>query len=227
MHERNCYLTLTYDDEHLPEGHTVRVEDWQLFARRMRKQLGPFRFFHCGEYGEKKKRPHYHAAIFGLDFRSDQVEDCLAKGGEPLYKSKRLSEIWENGDAFIGELTFASAAYVARYITKKITGPGADLEYEGRKPPYTTMSRRPGIGKTWIDKYMSDVYPQDKVFCGGGPGVPPKYYDEQYAKINPEGYKKLKAKRIKKIREEDQTADRLRDADICAKARIRHHVREI
>ena len=92
---------------------------------------------------------------------------------------------------------FESAAYVARYITKKITGPGAEAHYGDRVPEYVTMSRRPGIGKGWYDKYRSDVYPCDSVTLRGGREMkPPKAYDRYFEVDFPEEMRKLKFKRI-------------------------------
>lgn len=105
------------------------------------------------------------------------------------------------GNVEIGELTSKSAAYTARYIMKKFSGPSADLHYldtttgEILQPPYTTMSTRPGIGRSWIDKYHKEVFPLDEVIVDGHQARPPKYYDAQYERIDPEGYAELKKKR--------------------------------
>ena len=99
------------------------------------------RFFHCGEYGELLYRPHYHACLFGFDF-SDKVL-WSTRGGVRLYRSKILEKLWTFGFSTIGDVTFESAAYVARYCTKKITGDKADEHYNGRSPEYVTMSRPP------------------------------------------------------------------------------------
>lgn len=92
-------------------------------------------------------------------------------------------------------MTFESAAYVARYITKKVTGELAEEHYEGRKPEYTTMSRRPGIGKGWLEKYMGDVFPGDFVVLRGKTLKPPKFYSGQLEIISPEQYAMVKARR--------------------------------
>ena len=98
-----------------------------------------------------------------------------------LYTSAILNELWSFGFSTIGDVTFESAAYVARYVMKKITGDKAESHYQGRVPEYTTMSRRPGIGKPWFEKFGSDVYPADEVVIRGGIVCqPPKYYDSLY-----------------------------------------------
>lgn len=186
MYEENCFITLTYNDEHLPENKSLDVAHFQKFMKRLRKRFGAgIRFFHCGEYGEKYFRPHYHACLFNFDFPDKKL--WKVNNNHRLYISESLSELWPFGFSTIGDVTFESAAYVARYIMKKVTGDAADSHYErvcletgevfNLKPEYTTMSRRPGIGKPWFDKYHKDVYPSDFVVINNKKLKPPKYYD--------------------------------------------------
>ncbi len=173
LHAKNSFITLTYNAESLPKDGSLCLNDWQKFAKRLRRKCGPFRFFHCGEYGEENKRPHYHACIFGLDFVADRglwKDD----GRNPLFVSPVLSDTWGLGFASVGALSFKSAAYVARYVTKKAVGDLAKTEYEHVRPPYVTMSRRPGIGSEWFAKFKSDVYPSDEVIFEGRRYRPPE-----------------------------------------------------
>lgn len=208
LHDQNCFITLTYDEEHLPPNQTLVLRDWQLFAKRLRKQKGPFRYFHCGEYGSRHGRPHYHAILFGIDFTSDRTI-FNARRQYPLYNSPSLQRAWSDdsgpiGLAVIGNLSFDSAAYVARYCTTKITGSAAHAHYDGRKPEYTTMSRggagkgQGGIGRAWYEKYKSDVYPSDEVIFKGFPSSPPRYYDRLLEVTNPELLEDIKTKRVKR-----------------------------
>lgn len=164
MHgDRNSFITLTYDDKHLPENGQLVLEHWQKFAKRLRKNHGPFRFYMCGEYGERTHRPHFHACIMGHSFIEDRFEvGASRKGPYPLYQSPTLSKSWKLGRHWIGELNQETARYVSGYVTKKITGDRAQLHYERlntetgeifqQNPEFATMSRRPGLGKTWIQK---------------------------------------------------------------------------
>lgn len=90
LHSRNCFITLTYNDEHLPENESLDVEHWQLFAKKLRHRFGKFRFLHCGEYGELG-RPHYHALLFGLDFGHDRIK-LKKKDGNELFTSESLDK---------------------------------------------------------------------------------------------------------------------------------------
>jgi len=239
MHEDNSFVTLTYDDEHLPPDNSLRVQDWQNFAKALRYQMRKddethkqrirkLRFFHCGEYGETNGRAHLHALLFGVDFH-DKIYEKTNREGDKLYTSATLTRLWGRGRTIVGAVTFESAAYCARYILKKITGPEAKKHYNGRKPEYTTMSRRPGIGKSWIDTYMGDVYPSDECIVRGHRSRPPKFYDEQYKLKNPKGYLELKKARVAKaeLNECDETPERLAVREHVKRAQISHFKRAI
>lgn len=213
LHDDNCFITLTYADEHLPPGGTLRPRDFQLFMKRLRKKFGPgIRFFQCGEYGAGLGRPHHHALLFGHDFE-DKVY-WTQRNGQKYYVSADLMELWPFGWHTIGNVTFESAAYTARYIMKKINGDEAEDHYGEKIPEYITMSRRPGIAKKWYDQFKNDVYPHDYVIIRDGIKCrPPAYYDKLYdldeeAEIS---LSTLKIKRLKKIRErsEEYTPRRL------------------
>lgn len=200
LYERNCFLTLTYSDENIPKGNTLVKKDFQDFMKRLRKAVGTgVRYFHCGEYGEKLGRPHYHACLFNYDFPDKKLWK-KSEGGD-LYVSEKLNELWGRGYCILGAVTFDSAAYVARYITKKITGPNAETHYNGRTPEYTTMSRRPGIGLEWFKKFRTDCYPSDSVIMRGKEMRPPKFYDNKFELDFPKEFFKVKANRKSKVRE--------------------------
>ncbi len=249
LHDASCFLTLTYDDEHLPRHPAaefdgpgcLQVEDWQNFAKRLRHRMGKFRFYHCGEYGSKEPpnthRPHLHCILFGLDFAHDRKFHHNEEG-HPLFTSQTLDEVWQNGNSTIGSVTFESCAYVARYIMKKQTGEQGLAEYERcnpetgevyqLKPPYTTMSRRPGIGHDWFEKYQSDYYPSDQVIINAQKTRPPTYYDTQLDLRNPSLLAEIKQKRVNKARKhyKEQTPERLAVRERVQKARTAFLQRE-
>lgn len=201
MHEVSCFLTLTYRDEKLVYGgkeHGILYpRHLQLFWKRLRKQSRKrIRYFACGEYGDKSNRPHYHAIVFGIDFKDKKL--WSSKDGINLYTSDSLDTCWTNGGCAIGDVTFESAAYVARYIMKKRLGWMSQYyEAEGVSPEFCTMSRRPGIGSTWFDKYESDVFPHDKVVIRGGIVTnPPKYYSRRYELTHPLDMEDIRARRL-------------------------------
>jgi len=99
------------------------------------------------------------------------------------------------GECPIGELTFESAAYVARYCLKKVTGKPALEHYAGRAPEYVTMSRRPGIGAGWISQYLGETYLSDSVVMRGKEMMPPPFYDRLLEKADPALYGSIKAAR--------------------------------
>lgn len=177
LYQSNVFLTLTYRDDDLPENNSLDLRDWQLFMKRLRKRSGAkIRFFHCGEYGETTHRPHYHAILFNYDF-SDRKFLKQSETGFAIDTSADLDEIWQKGDCYIGSVTFESAAYCARYVMKKLTGQRKS-EYGLREPEYATQSRRPGIGKPWLTKWNTDVFPNDFVILDGVKQRVPGYYDD-------------------------------------------------
>lgn len=206
LYKQNCFITLTYAPEHLPSPPSLSVRDFQLFLKKLRKKYGPkIRFFHCGEYGEQQGRPHYHACLLNFDFPDKQHIRDNGRGDQ-IFHSKSLEELWGLGRTELGSVTFESAAYVARYVTKKVTGKAAEHHYRRLdtdtgeiyelKPEYTTMSRRPGIGQPWLEKFHTDVYPHDAVTIRGGTKIPPpRYYNNRYEVMYPEKYAKLKLAR--------------------------------
>lgn len=213
LHDENCFLTLTYDNEHINTMMDLVPEDMQLFMKRYRKHLSKegikIRYLYAGEYGENLARPHYHACIFGHDFH-DKLYWSNSKTGNKLYVSALLQKLWPYGYSYVQNFTWDTAAYTARYVTKKITGEKAEEHYQGRHPEFIRMSLKPGIGSDWLKKYEGDVYQNDMAMSR--PGLisrPPKYYDRMYEKMNPDRLEELKKKRQEATRNVEPDYDRL------------------
>lgn len=204
FHDESSFITLTYAQEHLPRDGSLNVKHFQDFMKRLRKSIEPkkVRFFHAGEYGERKGRPHYHAIIFGEDFRRGGYDVEESDRGDTTWTSPALDALWPFGLNRVGDVTFESCAYVARYVTKKVNGRQAKSHYEriceatgeifDLKPEYATMSRRPGIGALHFEKYHQEIYPSDEVVSRGHPSKPPKFYDRMLEKCNPPLYAQVK-----------------------------------
>lgn len=227
MHRDNSFVTLTYNEEHLPYPPSLDVSHFQLFMKRLRKKYPDkrIRYYHCGEYGnsefEPLGRPHYHAILFGVRFEDEKL--FTERQGCKLYTSEILQNLWFKGFATVGNVTWESAAYVARYVTKKMTGDKADHHYwkmderTGEvlpvSPEYSTMSRRPGIGSDWFKKYTGDVFPHDACIhpTKKVEQKVPRYYSKLYEADSPEEFKKIRSERIKKAKKKasDNTPERL------------------
>lgn len=219
LHEKNCFITLTYNNENLPPGGSLDKQAFPKFMKRLRKKYGSkIRYFHCGEYGESLGRPHYHACLFNHDFPDRAIWRNTPDG--PLYTSQALSTLWPFGFSTIGEVTFASAAYTARYILKKVTGETKEDHYDGRVSEYTTCSK--SIGYDYYNRFKTDIFPHDKCIIQGKQVNVPKYYRNKYEIENPEQSLKLKGLRIKsfKLHEKDNTIRRLRDRETVKLAQI-------
>lgn len=208
LHQDNCFLTLTYRD--IPNDASLQPADMRNFLKRLRKHLEPkkIRFFQCGEYGEQNARPHHHCLLFGHAFNDMLI---IRRGENPLFQSDTLDKLWGHGFCSIGELTFDSACYVARYILKKITGDTAVDHYGNRKPEYTTMSRRPGIGKDFYTKFKEDLYNHDRVvvtdqfLC-----KPPRFYDKLFEIDFPDKFEQIKEARRQKAIENPENNEHRR-----------------
>lgn len=221
LYEQNCFITLTYDDEHLPKNKSLVKSHFQEFIRSLRDRIrydatlepehrvfsthSSPRYMHAGEYGELNQRPHYHALLFNFDF-PDKVLLRKQETGD-WYESKMLTEIWGKGFASLGALTFESAAYVSRYTLKKVTGERAAEHYGERIPEYTTMSRRPGIGFNWLEKFKTDAYPSDQIAMRGRLMRPPAFYDKKLELADPQLFQYVKNRRssdAKSIRDDPE-----------------------
>mgnify|MGYP000598031937 CR=1 FL=1 len=218
----SSFITLTYSEKFLPMYGTLVPKHLQDFFKRFRRRIEPrkVRYYACGEYGSRcvkheisdcpacgaVQRPHYHAIVLGFDFPDRHYVG--EREGFFCYESKLLSELWPYGFHEIGSCSCESAGYVARYVMKKQTGRSVEegyyLRYEPLldnwfevEPEFAVMSRRPGIGRPWLEKYKEEMYPADEV-CIPGRGVfkkPPRYYDEIYGLSYPEEMEKVKAAR--------------------------------
>ena len=254
LHDRNCFITLTFNDEALKDrGHSsVAVRDMQLFLKRLRKKSSvKIRVFYCGEYGDILGRPHYHACLFNWDFE-DKKRWRKNGRGDVIYRSELLAQLWPFGFSSVGALTWESAAYVARYLIKKQVGKAARngcsmstavLNYrtgriEPRSQEFARMSRggrtpqgenQGGIGRLWADRYQKDWYRIDGCVHEGRRLRLPRYYDSRYELVDREHLEEVKAKRVGKAEEHayDQTEERLRAREMVKKSKMGRLVRSL
>lgn len=218
MHSANSFLTLTYSDDNIPEHGSLVPRHLQLFFKRLRKQIGSFRYYSCGEYGDLFGRPHYHVALFGHDFSDSRFR--IYSSRTSLFTSPVLEKAWGFGNVSIGELNFETAAYVARYVTKKVNGPAARDHYLSsvdpdtgecfyRYPEFSRMSLKPGIGAPWFDKWYEDFLSRDYVVMRGRKMRAPRYFDRLALRAFPERAEALFALRPDPARMADNSRRRL------------------
>lgn len=235
LYDANCFITLTYNNDSVPADGGLHYDHFQRFMKRLRKAFPSvaIRFFMCGEYGENYGRPHYHACLFNFDF-PDRVIHSRTGSGFFIYTSAILGQLWPYGFSSVSDFSFETAAYVARYVMKKVTGFAGKRHYEvldemsgeiiNRSPEFCRMSLRPGIGARWFEKYYhSDVAVRDKVVVRGHECTVPRYYDKLLKRNDPLQYDDVKCKREldNYARRSDNTVTRLRDKEIVAKARVK------
>lgn len=219
-HEVSAFITLTYNDDNLPLDGSLDHRHFQLFMKRLRDRSDfKFKFYMCGEYGDKTNRPHYHALLFGCDF-DDRTFYRRTKSGDRLDTSQLLEDVWQLGFCTVGDVTFESAAYVARYITKKVTGAMAADHYMGRKPEYTKSSN--GIGASWIASHGKQTFTHDNIIINGKKARVPRFYDNKYELVDSgrvEAVKKLRVRKAK-LRGEDLSNRRSWTRERVMKARL-------
>lgn len=180
QYEENCFVTLTYDDAHLPSDGKVHRKDLQDFLKRLRKKH-EVRYFGCGEYGSMGNRPHYHLILFGW-FPTDWKNGL----------SKELSALWPYGFNSVDDCNFRTCDYVARYTTKKL--------FKKDDDSFICMSTNPGIGRKWLDDNMH-IFKNDRIYGPFGSGNVsniPRYFEKVFELMDPDALKELKAMRIDK-----------------------------
>lgn len=223
MHDQNSFVTLTYDDKHIPQDGNLNYEDVTKFIKKLRSTIKyneiahqipqvKFKYYRVGEYGEKFSRPHYHIIIFGFDFSTKLIYDGIenerriwrTKDERRYYISSLLTKLWGLGHAEIGEVDYRTCMYVAKYVTKKINGGLKQSHYQritdtgeiiSVVPEKASMSRRQAIGKQWLENYWTDVYPEDTCIHEAKRLKVPKYYDKWLEKNNPKLLEEVKSSR--------------------------------
>ena len=198
------FITLTYDDEHLPKGSlgnsTLIPDDLKKFIKDLRAyykyhyNLDNIRYFACGEYGDISMRSHYHLIMFNLPIFDLDSNFIYEENGQTyitqhvqngyVYKySDIIHKIWNKGNILIGDATWQSMAYVARYVTKKLKGKDAEVyEALGIEPEFVRMSRMPGLGEEYFKNHYKEIYENDNVVIFNGKNAnvcqPPRYFDK-------------------------------------------------
>ena len=225
--EENWFLTLTYNDEHHEiseeftdkNGYTwtndgswngcLNPKDLQKFNKDLREyyrthfnHIG-IRFYGCGEYGSESGRDHFHEIMFNLPIKPSMLKYYkTTKDGNILYTCPEIEKIWGKGFVTIAHMNWSTAAYVARYVTKKWTGEASITHYGilGQIPEFCRMSNRPGIGREYYEKHKEAIYKTDEILMKKFNDKtivlkPPKYYDSIYDIEYPDDMEKIKARR--------------------------------
>lgn len=215
-HDSSYFLTLTYDDKHLPIGKygipTLKRKDLQKFIKDLRRQLdyrglddkdNPVKILQAGEYGDKFHRPHYHLIVCGLVI-PDLVLFSTNFEGDVYYTSEWLSRIWKKGYVLVGEANWNSAAYVSRYVVKKHKGKEKHIYSDlGIEEEFDRCSNH--MGGKYYELHKNDIYATDNIIVpdlkkGYREFKPPKTFDAWFEAESPEDFEKLKAKRMEKAK---------------------------
>lgn len=195
----NCFVTLTYSDDFIPFAGSLDGDALTKFIKRLRSQSGrhsiilrnpdfPIRYFAVGEYGGQFGRPHYHLLLFNCSFGDAKVYSS------DLFTSELLERLWPFGSCKIGQVTGASAAYVAQYTFDKVEAPEPHLE-----PAFLRMSKKPALGWPWLLKYGNDLINGYLVTSEGTKVSIPRSYMSCMKVHNPELYEYVEFNRIERM----------------------------
>lgn len=232
LHRSSVFVTLTYDDQHLPANRSLVERDMVLFFKRLRKSRPGkhIPMFYCAEYGDRTFRPHYHAIVFGVDF-PDKVRHS-GQGGNTLYRSDELAKLWGKGFASFGSVTPESCRYVADYVFKRFSGDVADAKYSRVDPEtgelyqvvpeYGRMSRRPAIGMRHYEAFRADYFPSDFAVVKGSRRPVPGAYTVKLGQHDPAMHQAIKRRRLSEAmkRRADSTPARLAVREEVARSKI-------
>lgn len=207
-HDNAWFLTLTYDNEHVPwsynqglgvnkktgeiiiENLTLNYEDMQKFWKRLRRWLeyherntGKLMYYQAGEYGSKTHRPHYHAIVYDLPIKPEELKIYKQKNGFRYYNVEWLTKLWGMGHVVVAPAEWKNMAYTARYTTKKIYGKDSKKYYEelGILPERCMMSKNPAIGMQYYEEHKDEIYAKDEIqLKNGRRAKPPRYFDKLF-----------------------------------------------
>lgn len=224
--EEVWFITLTYDDDHVPgmivkTGEIMRkvqytwkpgekrpssvqillYEDIQKFLKRLRKAYrGKLRYFVAGEYGEQTARPHYHMILYG--WKPTDLKNLYKIHHNGYYTSEWLTNLWGMGQIQIAQAVPETYRYVAGYVTKKmyeINGQKSNAYYElGQTKPFACMSTKPGLGDKYYQEHKAEIWRQGYIQCTNGKQAQiPRYYEKQMEAENPQRLWRIKQNRQK------------------------------
>ena len=172
--EKSCFITLTYDDDHIPPDRSLHVEEMQLFWKRVRKLTGAkLKNYYCGEYGDEFLRCHYHAIVFGVDFAP--WEFVSYKNGRKVFTSSLLADCWQHrGFVTVSDVTYQDCAYVAGYVQKKLYGKmAAYYKDHGLVPPFAHASK--GLSLDYTYDHCDQLSMNQFVWSNGHKSPLPRY----------------------------------------------------
>lgn len=224
-HHSAIFATLTYEDKYLPADGSLVPAHLRDFLKRLRREVElerpwvfvnppgslyhrKLRFMACGEYGDLRGRPHYHAILFGVSFPDAQ------RVTSSLYNSAQLERTWRYGNVNFGEVTRASAAYVAGYTAKSLGRYHADDDGVALEPPFLRVSK--GLGSAFVDRHAEDLR-SGSLVVDGVPHKIPRYYMKRLAEVRPDVLQEAQYNSQLRERGDSQWSDRLAAGEVIAK----------
>lgn len=233
---QSCCITLTYNDDNLPEFGNINLDHVSNFIRVLRQWYNrkgcpiDIKYFAGAEYGSELGRPHYHVIVYG--YYPEDAYYWRRKKVVRYFRSPTFERLWKKGNVEFAEVSPAACSYVANYCLKKLKGAeGADYYHENgnvdestgewidKIPEHCRMSK--GIGKSFYDEFKHQIYPADFVVVSGKKRPVPRYFDKLLQEDDPLLYESVKARRVRVYCEGDRlTLQELDAVDANVRSRI-------
>ncbi len=195
-YNKNCVLTLTYNDDNLPEEGLLNYKDIQLFLKRLRKKYKDTKIkFVCScEYGKQTYRPHYHIIL--MNYFPPDVDLCkpykITRKGSKLYKSKECDDLWSNGFVDVGLCDYHTSRYVAQYCMKKVINKNNNIWQAKNEASRERMICSQAIGLDYFKRNVETIFSGMKCIFGGKSFPIPKYFINKCKELYPKIYEKYK-----------------------------------
>lgn len=140
-HNRAYFLTLTYDNKHLPSSmqrarHNLSrwIKDYRRFEHYQGRTGKSVRFFGVTERGDKFDRLHHHVILFSPWHQPSSITDVPA---------------WSMGFARVEECNPARTHYATQYSTQKIRKQKYDFRFN--------MSQAPRLGEKMFTRFLETL----------------------------------------------------------------------
>ena len=208
-HDESYFITLTYDDNHLPISNTMttskgeifyddgtwnsyieyehvrsfirKVRDWQ----REKYGINGIKYFGCGEYGGKEGRAHFHIIMFGLHLEPNDVRvHEISKDGNVTYKCEELSKCWVMPNERRGQaepMGFITVAEVNWQTSRYVAGYVQKKEFKNTKDEYEYFTNKEAY-------YSRRGQTPERLFMSTQGGIGKRYFDEHAREFFEDGY---------------------------------------
>lgn len=191
--KKSVFLTLTYDDEHIPVSNcgypTLVKKDLQNFFKRLRSRLheeakhecdAQYPFLSGMDRQTKISSLERKFKYFGCGEYGDNTQRChfhaIVFGLSPSDLSL-IQSVWPSGFVSVGGVSPQSIQYVTGYVRKKVVKKSADPDDFGclhRFPEFQIQSQ--GLGLRFYEKFRKVFWQNGSCYINGHRESLPRYF---------------------------------------------------